>query len=421
MPTDLLDLSEKIWTGAAEPRGHQWFAHFGELATPGTDTALVVAFSNVSAIATDDGLVVVDTSSPLSTARAHEALHGWDARPAHTIVFTHGHIDHVFGVERYEDAARTAGAPAVRVVAHEAVPARFDRYVATAGYNEVINRRQFQLPELEWPREYRYPDETYRDYHALEVGGVRVELHHARGETDDHTWLWQPERRTLFCGDLFCWVSPNCGNPQKVQRYPKDWAVALRTMAGLGAEVLLPGHGLPIVGGDRIRQSLEDAAALLESLHDQTVAMMNAGARLDEIVNAIEYPTGLLEKPYLRPVYDEPEFVVRNTWRLYGGWYDGDPANLKPAPAAVVAREVASLAGGVDRLITRARAAVDAGDLRLAGHLAEWAALASPDDADAHRARAEVNEARAAAEASTMSKGVFSWAAADSRRQIEGE
>ena len=183
--------------------------------------------------------------------------------------------------------------------------------------------------------------------------------------------------------------------------------------------MLLPGHGLPIVGGDRIRQSFEDAATLLESLHDQTVNMMNAGARLDEIVNAIEYPADLLEKPYLRPVYDEPEFVVRNVWRLYGGWYDGDPANLKPAPAGALAREVASLAGGVDPLVARARAAIDAGDLRLAGHLAEWAALAAPHDADVHRARAEVNEARAAAEASTMSKGVFSWAAAESRRRIE--
>ena len=418
--TDLLELSEQIWTGAVPPGGHQWFGHFGEIATPADDAVIVMAFSNVSAVATDDGLVVVDTSSPLGTARAHEALQGWDSRPAHTIVFTHGHIDHVFGVERYEETARAAGAPAVRVVAQEGVPARFDRYIATAGYNEVINRRQFQLPELEWPRDYRYPDETYRDHHELDVGGVRFELHHARGETDDHTWIWQPDRQALFCGDLFCWVSPNCGNPQKVQRYPKDWAVALRTMAALGAEALLPGHGLPVVGADRIRASLEDAATLLESLHDQTVTMMNAGARLDEIVNSIEYPVDLLEKPYLRPVYDEPEFVVRNTWRLYGGWYDGDPANLKPARAAVVAREVASLAGGVGALVTRARAAVDAGDLRLAGHLAEWATLAAPDDADAHRARAEVNEARAAAEQSTMSKGVFSWAAAESRRHADG-
>src|SRR5205814_916873 len=82
------------------------------------------------------------------------------------------------------------------------------------------------------------------------------------------------------CGDFFIWASPNAGNPQKVQRYPKEWAVALRQMAGLGAEALLPGHGLPVIGADRVTQALTDAAELLEFLHDQTVAMMNEGARL---------------------------------------------------------------------------------------------------------------------------------------------
>ena len=47
-------------------------------------------------------------------------------------------------------------------------------------------------------------------------------------------------------------------------------------------------------------------------------------------------PAHLLERPYLRPVYDEPEFVVRNVYRLYGGWWDGNPANLKPARDAEV-------------------------------------------------------------------------------------
>jgi alkyl sulfatase BDS1-like metallo-beta-lactamase superfamily hydrolase len=27
-------------------------------------------------------------------------------------------------------------------------------------------------------------------------------------------------------------------------------------------------------------------------------------------------------------VYDHPEFIARNVYRLYGGWYDGDPANI---------------------------------------------------------------------------------------------
>jgi len=119
-------------------------------------------------------------------------------------------------------------------------------------------------------------------------------------------------------------------------------------------------------------------------------------------------------------VYDEPEFVVRNVWRLYGGWYDGNPATLKPAPEAAVAAELAALAGGADRLAGRARALAEEGDLRLAGHLAELAALASPDDRTVHAARADVFERRVAAEASTMAKGIFGWAATESRQVAGG-
>ncbi len=218
----------------------------------------------------------------------------------------------------------------------------------------------------------------------------------------------------LCSGDLFIWASPNAGNPQKVQRYPREWAVALRTMAELGAEILLPGHGVPVIGADRIRQALTDTADLLDHLHDETVAMMNDGARLDEIVHTVRGPQHLLERPYLRPIYDEPEFVVRNVWRLYGGWWDGDPSHLKPAPAADLAAEIASLAGGAGRLAERALEVLEAGDDRLAGHLAELASQAAPDDAAIAQVRSQVFSTRASHEASTMSQGVFNWAARES-------
>jgi alkyl sulfatase BDS1-like metallo-beta-lactamase superfamily hydrolase len=305
------------------------------------------------------------------------------------------------------------------VIAHELVAARFDRYRITAGYNTVINRRQFGIERLRWPVDYRYPDTTYRDVLVFETGGERFELRHDRGETDDATWVWVEGQRVLCTGDLFVWASPNCGNPQKVQRYAADWAVAMRTMATLDAEVLLPGHGLPIIGADRVKRALLESAELLESLLEQTLAMMNEGARLDDIVHTVRAPAHLLERPYLRPVYDEPEFVVRGIWRFYGGWWDGNPANLKPAPEGAIAREIAALAGGTARLAERATELAAAGDLRLAGHLAELAALADPDDAGVHRARAEIFGARRAAEASTMSKGVFGWAERESRAVIE--
>ncbi|WP_344907120.1 hypothetical protein [Streptosporangium longisporum] len=78
-----------------------------------------------------------------------------------------------------------------------------------------------------------------------------IELFHAKGETDDASVGWIPSRRILLPGDLFIWVTPNCGNPQKAQRYPREWAVALRRMAALRPEIMLPSHGAPIFGADR--------------------------------------------------------------------------------------------------------------------------------------------------------------------------
>jgi len=410
----ILELADQLWRGEVTVEETHPFSLIGEAEEVADGVAFVPSFANVSAFRTDEGLVLVDTGSAPLAQHVHQSLRRWDTSPLHTAVYSHGHIDHVFGVPVFEAEAQDKGWAAPQVVAHEALPARFDRYVLTAGYNEVVNQRQFQLPDLRWPRDYRYPDRTYAGALTLTVGGTEFALQHCRGETDDHTYTWIPERKTLCCGDLFIWASPNAGNPQKVQRYPREWAAGLRAMSGLGAELMLPGHGVPVVGADRIRQALTDSAELLEHLHDATVAMMNEGARLDDIVHTVRAPQRLLDKPYLRPVYDEPEFVVRNIWRLYGGWWDGDPSHLKPAPASTLAVELSALAGGPQRLAARARELADNGDLRLAGHLAELAWQADPGDAEVNAARAEVFTRRVAEEASTMAKGVFSWTAKQS-------
>ena len=420
MTDDILDLADKLWTGAVSVKDHHPFSVMGGLSEVAPRTGFVPSFANVSAFDTDEGLFLVDTGSAFFAQQVHESIRGWSAAPLHTAVYSHGHIDHVFGVPVFEAEHRANGWAAPRVIAHAALPDRFDRYILTAGYNGVINQRQFQAPNLRWPTEYRYPDETYEGVRVVSLGGETIELNHARGETDDHTWTWIPGRKVLCCGDFFIWASPNAGNPQKVQRYPKEWAIALREMASVGAELLLPGHGVPIAGADRIREALSDAAEMLEILHDETVRMMNAGATLDEIVHTVRAPQRLLDKPYLRPVYDEPEFVVRNVWRLYGGWWDGDPSHLKPAAASALATELATLAGGAAALARRAVELAESGDdtaLRVAGHLAQIASQAAPDDKAVHGARAEVFERRVAAEASTMSTGVFSWAARESRER----
>ncbi|HEY1741386.1 MAG TPA: alkyl sulfatase dimerization domain-containing protein [Acidimicrobiia bacterium] len=417
---DMLDRSARIIEGSErlEMRGLLNIGA-GDVAEVADNVALVESFSNVVAFATGDTLTVFDVSHELFAPNALTALRRWSAAPVQTAVYTHGHVDHVTGAHVFDAEAERGGAAPIRYVGHESVPARFDRYKLTNGYNGVINQRQFRLPEPLFPSEFRYPDEVYAASRSLETGDTMFELHHARGETDDHTWAWVPSHRALCVGDLFIWQFPNAGNPQKEQRHAWDWAVALRAMAALDAELLLPAHG-PAIGGARyVRQVLTDTADALESLHTQTLDLMNAGARLDDVVHSVRLPDLLAARPYLQPTYDEPEFVVRNLWRLYGGWYDGNPAHLKPASDLAIARETAALAGGADQLAARAEALAADGDLRLACHLAEMAALAAPDARRVHEVRAAVYEARRAAEASFMASGIYRSAALDSQARLE--
>ncbi len=397
------DLAERSWTGLETDRHPFTPGLVVEEIAPGV--AFVSSFANVSAIETREGLVLVDTGSFFLAAPTKELVRSFSRQALHTAIFTHGHVDHCMGVELYE--AEHGGA---RVIAHEAVPARFDRYKLTRGYNSCINARQFRSP-APWPEAFRYPDVTYASSLVLDIGDTTLELRHARGETDDATWVWLARERVLFAGDFFIWACPNAGNPQKAQRYPRDWAAALHAMAAMDAEILCPGHGPPIFGALRVRQALVETAELLESLVEQTLALMNDGAPLDRVLAEVRPPAGLLERPFMRPIYDEPEFIVRSVWRFYGGWYDGNPAHLKPARDAALAVEVAALSGGARRLADRALELASTGELATACHLVEMAAMAAPGDTGIWGARSEVYRARAARETSLMARGIYGAAA----------
>jgi alkyl sulfatase BDS1-like metallo-beta-lactamase superfamily hydrolase len=399
----------------------------GELSEVADGIAMIEAFSHVVLFKTDDGLVLFDTSLEAFGPQVVKAMRGWSDAPVRAITYTHGHVDHVGGAGAILAEASERKRARPQVIGHENVKPRFDRYNLTSGYNSAINARQFggagrsriQLGSADrfGPAEWVEPDTAFSERMGFAAGSTRFDMRHAKGETDDHLWAWVPERKAVVVGDFLIWVFPNAGNPQKVQRYPLDWARALREMAALEPELLLPAHGLPIEGRARIGMVLDDVAGALESLLKQTLEMMNAGERLNAILQSVTLPKEVLEKPYLRPVYDEPEFVVRNIWRLYGGWYDGNPANLKPASDAAVAAELATLAGGADKLARRAQELAQAGDHRLACHLAEMAVLADPGSHSAHGARADVYESRMKTELSLMSRGIYGDAARTSREK----
>jgi len=151
---------------------------------------------------------------------------------------------------------------------------------------------------------------------------------------------------------------------------------------------------------------------------------MNAGNSLDTVLHSVSVPEHLRDRPYLRPVYDHPQFLVRNVWRRFGGWYDGEPDNLLPAPRPQQATEWVQLAGGVDRVVARARELAAEGELRLACHVIEFAVLADPESTDAHGARVDIYRARSQQQESSMARNILGHAASSSeqgRRDLAGD
>jgi alkyl sulfatase BDS1-like metallo-beta-lactamase superfamily hydrolase len=431
---DLLDIASRIIdSGHVDQPVNRVTNELSELAPA---LAIVESFSHCVALDSGEGLVCFDSSGVHTGAAVVDALRRWRPDPVSHLVYTHGHADHVGGSSHFAAAASRSGHARPHVVGHDNVAIRLDRYDYTNNWNLIINARQFGGVPSELnlgigggagtadtvtgggrrflPAETMRPDETFGTSHVLTVGDEIIELHHARGETDDHLWAWLPDRRWLMAGDFVIWNFPNAGNPQKVQRYPGEWAAALRQMIARGPELLVPAHGLPIEGRERIAHVLDDIASALETLVRDVVQLMNEGASLDTILHTVAVPSDTLAKPYLRPLYDEPEFVIRNIWRLYGGWWDGAASRLKPSADAVVGAAVAEMAGGTDAVMRRARQAAAAGDLRLACHLADFAGWAAPDDIEVHAGRAEIYRARRQAEPGLMSKGIFQAAARES-------
>lgn len=394
-----------FWSGGpVELAGRTWFQS---------------QFSGVTGFETDEGIVLVDSGMKGLAPQLAERLREKTSAPIHTAIFTQGHVDHAFGVEAFLVPGQTPP----RVIAHRLMPNRFARYALTDRHNQALNARQFggtvQAAGDAGYQTFKTPDVPpnmlYENRVDIVVGGVTFEIHHCRGETDDHSWIYCPDRGVLCPGDLFIWGVPNAGNPQKVQRYALDWSKGLREMAARQPKSLGPGHGGPVVNDPaQLQDMLLETAEYLETLHNRTVEAMNDGSPPHaDIVHGVALPES--KSPWLQPVYDEGEFIVRNIVRLYGGWWNGRPSDLKPAERGALAAELAALAGGATRLADRAKALADAGDFRLAGHLADYALEAAPGDKAVQDIVAGIYDKRAGQEQSLMATNIFNSAAAYAR------
>lgn len=390
--------------------------------SPGIWTAVGYAASTQHMIEGKSSVTIVDTSE--STAAAEHVLHEFKQRcdkPVGRIIYTHSHRDHISGATIFSEGRD------VPIIAS----AEFSSDLIGQGKNpaaptQSLNRRtqaQFGIgltPEErislgcgpgERPMKgmgagHLPPTQLIEADTTMGLDGVEVQLLMAPGETADHMVVWIPRQQVLIPGDNWYHAFPNLYAIRGTSyRDFGAWADSLQMLANLGAEVLAPGHTMPVFGAEQIKEVLTTTRAAIIHIMEHTAQGMNAGLDLDDIVDTLALPADIADKPWLGEYYGKAAWSARAYSAGTLGWYDGNPTHLGTLSSRQRAQHLADLAGGSEALLQTAETTNDLQwRMELCDHLIALGVTAQP-------LKAATMEALAETEINATARNSYLWEA----------
>jgi glyoxylase-like metal-dependent hydrolase (beta-lactamase superfamily II) len=336
--------------------------------------------SNVHLVTTDDGDVLVNTGMPDNAARSGALLKPYRTGPLRYIILTQSHADHFGGVPSFmEEGTKVVGGPDY-----------------CDGRDDMLDMQSFFGPRT-WklwgstlkqgsgPPKTEQPDVTpdifVEDRMTLEVGGRTFEMIYApEGETEDNIVVWMPKEKVVFTGNTFgpVWLSMPFLNtlrgdkPRRVRTYLKS----LELVRDLGAEIVITGHGDPVVGAEKVRADLDRMHAAVSYVRDYTVAGMKEGKTVHQLMQEFAFPDDIR----IGDFHGKASWAVKSIWREYSGWfhYEDGTTELYGVPRSSVHGDIAELAGGAGKLAERGKEKLAAGQPLEALHLTDIALGAEP-------------------------------------------
>lgn len=388
----------------------------------GVYVAIGYGIANSILLVGTDGAIVVDTMETLEAARTVLAeFRKVTSLPIKALIYTHSHPDHIGGALAFAE-----GNEKIPVYAQEGVVPAMDKL--SSELQPVITRRSLRMYGARLSPEQRInigvgpaielgeqstvgilrPNKTFRDELEVTVAGIHLRLVHAPGETDDHIFVWLPERKILLPGDNLYKAFPNLYTIRGTgYRSPKQWAASLDRMRALPADILVPGHTRPLMGATLIADTLRDYRDAIRYVYDQSIRLTNQGLMPDEIAARMQLPPHLASSPYLQPFYGKPSWSAKTVFDGNLGWFDGDPAHLQPLAPLEEARRMVELAGGAAKLDRNIEAAAKAGDLQWVLQLTGYALRVDPENAAAKSARISALNALGEAETNAPARGYY--------------
>ena len=111
----VIELADRLWRGEASITEHHPLQQFTDVEEVRDGVGFMSVMSNVVVVDAGEEVALVDTGTQYTADHVFHQVRGVTSAPLRAAVFSHGHIDHVFGVGPFDEeaAARTA-APAPR-------------------------------------------------------------------------------------------------------------------------------------------------------------------------------------------------------------------------------------------------------------------------------------------------------------------
>jgi cyclase len=256
------------------------------------------------------GVVSVDACATEARTRAYlGAIRAVSDKPVTTVLNTHHHGDHTFGNYLF---------PGATIVGHDNIRA--------ALFAWGMPRDAPIWTPVDWGAvELAPPFLTYADRVTLFVDDLECEVRYVGtpAHTTNDSFVWVPQRRLLFSGDLLF----NGGTPFLVQGSIAGALQALEVLRGLGAETIVPGHGA--VCGPEV---IDTVAAYLRFIQETARQGHAAGLAPLDVARDTDLGefAGLLDS----------ERLVGNLHRAYAeeaGAAPGDPIDLMAAIGDMIA------------------------------------------------------------------------------------
>ncbi len=302
---------------------------------------------NTFVITTSEGNVIFDTGLVIQASEQIRQLKTvlGDFEPV-KIVLSHSHADHVGGT-------RLWSGDNTELIAHEEFEEE-QRYLTELNpYLHQRNRTLFPwIPET--PR--TLPGMDFRGLipdirvdndipYTFTLGGRRFEVHATPGaEGADNVVLWLPDDKVLLTGDFFGPQFPQFPNLFTMRgekmRKPVEYMDSIDHLLNLDIETLLPSHLEPVRGADDIRAGMIKIREAVDFVHSATVAGMNAGKSLSELMVEIRLPERLL----LSETHGKVSWAVKSIWEYYATWFHFDrTSELYATPQSAVLGDLAGI------------------------------------------------------------------------------